>query len=223
MRFSEKTMRVLECSAVFDGFARENIDKVLIECEAHELSFLEGEFIRRQGEALDFYPIVISGTVQAEMPRDSGPMIVARFGAGEAFAEAIPLGMGICPVNIVAHDDVRLVALPAANVAAGEGPLFEGLSQNLSDEMTKKVGRLAEKLSMLSETRIRARLAKYLRTLPTREDGSFVLLETRREMAAEMGVHEKALLRELRLLQDEGAIALDGRRLVILRDVGMDF
>ena len=37
-------------------------------------------------------------------------------------------------------------------------------------------------------------------------------------MAAEMGVHEKALLRELRLLQEEGIIALDGRRLEVLRD-----
>ena len=78
LRFNEKTMRVLQRSAVFSGFALENIDKVIIEAEAYELTFQEGEFIRRQGEKLDFYPIVITGIVQAEMPRDSGPMIVER-------------------------------------------------------------------------------------------------------------------------------------------------
>ena len=51
---------------------------------------------------------------------------------------------------------------------------------------------------------------KYVKTLPSRKDGSCILPETRRDMAAEMGVHEKALLRELRLLQEEGIIALDG-------------
>ena len=116
LRFNEKTMRVLQRSAMFSGFALENIDKVIIEAEAYELTFQEGEFIRRQGEKLDFYPIVITGIVQAEMPRDSGPMIVERFMPGESFAEAIPKGMGICPVNIVASQDVRLVAIPAANV-----------------------------------------------------------------------------------------------------------
>lgn len=216
MRFNEKTMRVLERSAVFSGFAIANIDKVLIEAEAYELSFREGEFVRRQGDSLDFYPIVVAGVVQAEMPRDSGPMIVERFVAGESFAEAIPQGMGTCPVNIVASEDVRLVAIPAANVNSGEGPLFEKLSQNIAVEMTKKVGRLTAKLSMLSETRLRPRLMKYLKTLPTRDDGSYILPERRREMAAEMGVHEKALLRELRLLQDEGVISLDGRRLDLL-------
>ena len=78
--------------------------------------------------------------------------------------------------------------------------------------MSKKVGRLTAKLSMLSETRIRPRLMKYVKTLPSRKDGSYILPETRRDMAAEMGVHEKALLRE------EGIIALDGRRLEVLRD-----
>lgn len=158
----------------------------------------------RQGEKLDFYPIVITGIVQAEMPRDSGPMIVERFMPGESFAEAIPKGMGICPVNIVASQDVRLVAIPAANVRSEESPLFERLSKNITGEMSKKVGRLTAKLSMLSETRIRPRLMKYVKTLPSRKDGSYILPETRRDMAAEMGVHEKALLRELRLLPRRG-------------------
>lgn len=218
LRFNEKTMRVLQRSAMFSGFALENIDKVIIEAEAYELTFQEGEFIRRQGEKLDFYPIVITGIVQAEMPRDSGPMIVERFMPGESFAEAIPKGMGICPVNIVASQDVRLVAIPAVNVRSEESPLFERLSKNIAGEMSKKVGRLTAKLSMLSETRIRPRLMKYVKTLPSRKDGSYILPETRRDMAAEMGVHEKALLRELRLLQEEGIIALDGRRLEVLRD-----
>ena len=37
--------------------------------------------------------------------------------------------MGICPVNIVASQDVRLVAIPAANVRSEESPLFERLSK----------------------------------------------------------------------------------------------
>ena len=218
LKFSEKTMRALERSAVFSGFALENIDKVLIEAEAYELTFQKGEFVRRQGETLDFYPVVINGTVQAEMPRDRGPMIVERFATGKSFAEAIPQGMGVCPVTIVAAEDVLLVAIPAANVRPEESPLFEQLSKNIAGEMTKKIGRLTAKLSMLSETRIRPRLMKYVITLPKRKDGSYILPETRRNMAAEMGVHEKALLRELRLLQEEGIIALDGRKLDMLRD-----
>ena len=99
LRFNEKTMRVLQRSAVFSGFALENIDKVIIEAEAYELTFQEGEFIRRQGEKLDFYPIVIAGIVQAEMPRDSGPMIVERFMPGESFAEAVPATLKHTPVN----------------------------------------------------------------------------------------------------------------------------
>ena len=52
LRFNEKTMRVLQRSAMFSGFALENIDKVIIEAEAYELTFQEGEFIRRQALAL---------------------------------------------------------------------------------------------------------------------------------------------------------------------------
>ena len=91
LRFNEKTMRVLQRSAMFSGFALENIDKVIIEAEAYELTFQKANSYGGKAK-LDFYPIVITGIVQAEMPRDSGPMIVERFMPGESFAEAIRKG-----------------------------------------------------------------------------------------------------------------------------------
>lgn len=218
MHFDDTTMRVLEQSNVFSGMALENIDRILIETVSIEFTVLKDEFFRHQGETLDFYPIVISGEVQARMPRESGPMVVQSFTAGESFAEAIPGSIGACPVDIVALVDTHIVGIPADNVKQGTDPLYEELRANISREMSLKVATLSQKLSMMGETRMRPRFKKYLSTLARSKDGSYILPKTKREIAALMGVHEKAFLRELKSLQEDGYVKITGNHLKVLKD-----
>ncbi|MFR2030514.1 MAG: helix-turn-helix domain-containing protein [Collinsella sp.] len=87
------------------------------------------------------------------------------------------------------------------------------LYANVMGEMSKKVKTLTAKLALLSEPRLRKRIALYLRRLPEDKDGYVIIPYSRKALAEYLAVNDKALLRELRRMIEEGVLEGEGRRL----------
>ena len=96
-------IRSLKASPVFRGISQKDRFELLKEIDARIVELGEGQLLRRAGDKLDFYPVVIEGSVLSTMPQGGQDRPVAQFGPGESFAEAVPATLKHTPVNICAH------------------------------------------------------------------------------------------------------------------------
>ena len=108
-------IRPLKASPVFRGISQKDRFELLKEIDARIVELDEGQLLRRAGDKLDFYPVVIEGSVLATMPQGGQDRPVAQFGPGESFAEAVPATLKHTPVNICAQNPRASCAFPPSS------------------------------------------------------------------------------------------------------------
>lgn len=205
------TTAVTRSSPAFAGIPDEVHEALLENLRALVQPYRRGDVLLRIGDTSTFFPVVLSGTVQATVPRGSSVQIVERFGVGDSFAEAVVVSGTASPVEISALADSVVLLISAQRLASSTHPWAARLQANFTQEMSKKLVHLSVRLNLLTEPRLRNRILMSLEDLPEQPDGSLELPFSRLEWADYLGVNSKALLRELRRMQDDGAIGIDGR------------
>ena len=216
MEFTQDLIRSLHSSAVFEGIPVKDLRDLLREIDSRIIELSEGQLLRRAGDCMDFYPVVVSGIVQASMPQGGQDRPVAQFGSGESFAEAVPATLKHTPVNIRALEPTSILCIPAKQLESCTSPHAFLLRENLSTEMSKKIGVLTQTLSVVGEPRLSDRIMAYLRTLPQDADGRVEVPMNRQEWATYLRAADKSLIRELSTLQKEGVLEVDGRFIRVL-------
>ncbi len=213
MGIAWKDVKLLRNSPVFDEIPVREREELLDELHARVRVVEKDCVLCRAGEPLDFFPVVLEGCMQASMPQGGCDREVSTFGPGESFAEAVPHTLKHSPVNIRALERTRLLCIPASGLDKSSNPFVFILRENLSSEMSKKIGKLSQTLSVVGEPRLRDRVLAHLRTLSTDGQGWMEIQHSRSAWAAYLRVAEKSLIRELSALQQEGVIEIDGHRI----------
>lgn len=209
----------LVTSPVFAGIERgRSMDRVIEELGCYRKRYFKDEVICHVGDGMTSFPVILSGVVEARIPSEGRSQIVDRFGMGESFAEVVPMTLGSAPVEIIAFEDVDLLQIPAARLMAATSQDAVVLRANIISEMAKKVSSLSSKLALLAEPRLRRRVLMFLSELRPSVDGVVTLPFSRKDFAGYLGVNDKALLRELRRMQDDGIIWADGRKMKVLTE-----
>lgn len=202
-------------AVIFEGIPADKHASLLESLRAFTQNYRSGEVLLRRGDTSTFFPVVLSGSVQAVVPRGLSIQIVERFGPGESFAEAVVVGGTASPVEISALANSTILQIPAQRIATSMNPWAARLNANLTREMSKKLVHLSERLNLLTEPRLRSRILLHLETLVA-HDRIVQLPFKRQEWADYLGVNVKALLRELRRMQDDGLIVIDKRRITLI-------
>lgn len=218
MDVDEAMLAVLKKPPVFAGIDPAELPGLLRALGAYTCSFSKGEAVFHSGDKLKAVPVVLKGRTEARMlGKDGSRQIISRFEVGDSFAEAVPLAVGTAPVEAIALQDSVILFLPAEGLKGnGDGAQLR-LYANVMGEMSKKVKTLTAKLALLSEPRLRKRIALYLRRLPEDKDGYVIIPYSRKALAEYLAVNDKALLRELRRMIEEGVLEGEGRRLKLTR------
>ena len=216
MGIKQEDIHRLKTSPVFRGIPMKERFDLLKEVDARIVDLEPDQLLRRAGDALDFYPVVIEGSVLSSMPQGGQDRPVAHFGPGESFAEAVPATRKYAPVNICAQEPTRILCIPAKQLEACTNPHAFLVRENLSAEMSKKIGVLTKTLSVVGEPRLSDRILAYLRTLPVDADGRVEIPVSRQEWASYLRVADKSLIRELRAMQNDGLLEVDGRHIRVL-------
>ena len=207
----------LLASPVFEGISPREIDSLLDNLNATEKEFVRGEVIYGTGEAIDSFPVVLSGRVRASLVQNSRKQVVEWFDPGDSFAEAVPVSLKQSPVEIEAVEDSRILFIPSASLTGLMSASGYRLHANLMMEMSKKVAGLSKKLSLVSEARLSDRVLRYLDALP-KEEGNVVRLPLKRkELAEYLNVNKASLSRTMHVMEDEGLIHMEGRTITILK------
>ncbi|KAM9863666.1 Crp/Fnr family transcriptional regulator [Leucobacter sp. BZR 635] len=203
-------------SRVFAGIPREEHAGLLESVRAITQSYRQGEAIIRIGERMSFFPVMLTGAVQATVPRGSNTQIVERFGPGDSFAEAVVMSDGPSPVEIVALTDAEVLLLHRGRLLGASQRGAARLHANLVQEMSKKLVHLSVRLNLLAEPRLRNRILMSLESFGRSSEGEILLPYSRADWADYLGVNPKALMRELRRMQDETLIEVERKRVRLL-------
>lgn len=208
---SAENILTLQHSDVFRSVSPDSIVSLLDALDARVQAFDKNALLFSAGDPIDDYLVLLSGSVQASMPQGGVERPVARFSKGESFAEAVSMTLHFSPVNIVAREKSLVLFIPVRNLASNAQKEAAILRGNLSKEMSKKIGVLSQNMSIAGEQRLSDKIIAHLKTLPQRADGTVELPYSRQEWAAYLCVAEKSLLRELKKMQSEGVLEINGR------------
>lgn len=206
----------IQKSPIFQSISSDHIESVLRELNVSDRFYNAGSLIHGIGDELDFYPVILSGSVQASMIQGGKERTIINIEEGDSFAEAVPNNLRRCPVNIRALEVTHILRIPSKNLDESMGADALIVRHNLQMQMSKKITVLTEALSVLGEPRLCDRVMAYLETLQPDKKGYVVVPYSRDEWASVLRTVDKSLIRELKKMQDDGILEVDGRNIRIL-------
>ncbi|NJB67717.1 CRP/FNR family transcriptional regulator [Desulfobaculum xiamenense] len=178
-----------------------------------------GRSIFAEGDEADGFYVVFEGQVKIfKVSPEGREQIIHIYGPGETFAEVPVFEGGRFPASAETTAASRLLYFSREGLLR----LIErdaGVALNMLAIMAAKLRRFTVKLENLTLREMPQRLAAYLLDLSERSASASELeLDIAKgHLASLLGTAQETLSRVLRRMSDAGIIAVDGRRIVLVR------
>lgn len=186
--------------------------------ESRIVTAVKGEDIFAEGDACRGMFLLIEGQMKIYRAAPSGrEQIIAIEGPGATIAE-LPLFDGEpYPASCAAMEDSRLLLIPreAFEELLRRKPEIAIETIRLLGHRLRGLVTLVEELSLLE---VPQRLAKYLLAVQERRGSTFTLTQSNQEIASRLGTVREIVSRCLHRLEQQGVIAIQGRRIRIIDD-----
>ncbi|MEK6778669.1 MAG: Crp/Fnr family transcriptional regulator [Candidatus Deferrimicrobiota bacterium] len=189
---------------------------ILRRCEKKKTIF-------REGDRADGFFIVSVGSVKVfKLSEDGKEQVLHIVGPGQSFAEATVFEGGTFPAHAEALDDSELVFLPKQKFI----DLLERnprIALRMMASLSKWLKRMTDLVESISLRDVEARLVRYLSEEMknrgvTPKDGTILELKVGKNvLASHLGTVPETFSRTLKKLQEEGKIAVEGKKIRILK------
>jgi len=182
--------------------------------------FRRGEMILRQGSPSAGFYVICSGAVNVHrLSPDGEERVIRIFNAGESFAEASLLPGGVYPASARAIVDSSVYLIPKVSFLA----LLEkdaNFALKLIVSLSHRIHSLVASIESLRGENMQARILRWLlsRCPAAGSPVSYTihLTVTKALLAAELGMRQETLSRNLANLRKSGDLAVRGREIVVL-------
>lgn len=207
---------------LFRGLSVEQIDAALKQVGYRFKSYSKGQLVVQGGEECRTLYIVVEGCVKGEMNDYSGKTIkIEDIEAPRPLAVAFLFGRdNKFPVNIVANNEVVLLAIPRENVLQ----LMQNnrvVLLNYLNVVSNRAQFLSDKLRFLSFRSLRGKVAHYLMQLSGGKAIEVVMPKSQEELAEMFGVARPSLGRTIRDMHNEGLIKASAKYIQIVDREGL--
>lgn len=208
---------VLLGAPLFRGMMLAEVMSVMAATPYRIRNYKSGTIISQSGDPVNFFMMVIAGSVKGEMIDYSGRVIkIEDITASGAIASAFIFGTNNrFPVNVLATEDTQLFII--------EKPDFlrflktsDKILVNFLDIISNRSQFLSEKIRFLSFKTIRVKLAQYIIQLAGSDKSEIILPLTQNELAEYFGVARPSIARVIGELEQEGVLFTRGKYLKIL-------
>ncbi|MGQ9768423.1 MAG: Crp/Fnr family transcriptional regulator, partial [Anaerolineae bacterium] len=208
----------LRCVPYFRNLPAEVLEALAaIAIERH---YDRGQVIFLEGEPCAGLHLVAQGHVKIYKLSSQGrEQVLHQVGPGDTFNDVAAMDGGPNPASAAALSDVVLYVIPRRELRR-LAEAYPQLAWALLESISRRARHLAAMVEDLSLRSVKERLARLLlaeaaRTPPAGPlDRSQMMIQA--EMAARLGTVREMISRTLRELADEGLIAFDRHRIVIL-------
>ena len=176
----------------------------------------KGEDVFLEGEACRGMFLLLSGSMKIYRAASSGrEQIIAIESTGGVIAELPLLDGQAYPASCAAMEESRLLLVPRPafeEMLRRKPELALGVLRVLGERLRHLVA-LVDELSLLE---VPQRLAKYLLDVREQRGAEFTLNLSNQEIASRLGTVREIVSRNLHRLEQQGAIAIEGRKIRIL-------
>ncbi|NLZ96274.1 MAG: Crp/Fnr family transcriptional regulator [Bacteroidales bacterium] len=178
----------------------------------------KGKSVARQGDEIKHLFLLVKGTVRTEMITQEGNLLEIEFiDAVRPLAPAFMFAQNNhFPVDVITIEECHFLLIPK-NVWLSEMMRNETLLTNFLRLNSNMSVFLSQKLQMISIKSIKGKLSLFILEHTTKEKNSFTLKRNRTQLAEYFGVQRPSLARTISELVEKGIIAIDKRKLTVLK------
>lgn len=174
--------------------------------------------VAHQGKSCHHLSYVLEGTLIAQqLSSDGKQLIVNTFNSGDFFAAALLSTDNPCyPFNIstTKHSRILSIRYDAIESLLNHSTTF---SANYRHFLSEKILLFKNKVELLQNKDVRSRLLTYLQSESLyHHQASFKLRHTKTAIAEMIGVARPSVSRELKNMNDEGLIHMEGKWVELL-------
>jgi len=207
----------LQKAVLFHGISDEEFAP-LVNCLSPQVKhYSKNEILLLTGDSIQHIGIMLYGTAHAYFEHINGSQtIMASLESGRVFGEVlVSTRTHQSPVTIYAASDVTAAFIEyqkAYSVCAAACTAHRVFMQNMLKAIGDKYFNLFDRINILSEKPLRARIMAYLYTLSDNGKCTRVKIPFTKTMLAEYLLADRcALSKELRKMEQDGIIAVNGR------------
>ncbi len=217
--------KILSKSELFNGLNSREIDLLLSNFNLNKKKYSRDDVIIIQGETYSDLFVVMKGNVSSEISDPSGKRVKL-----EIFTEASIIAPGIIfavdntlPVTVTAETDCQILSFSKEEIVS----ILRENSNCMTNYLTllgNKINILAEKIRLFQFSSIQQKIAGYLLNLYKKQGStSLIIPYTRENLADFFGVARPSLSRELSRMAEAGIIAIDGKKIKLLKKTALKY
>ncbi|MCL2136980.1 MAG: Crp/Fnr family transcriptional regulator [Coriobacteriia bacterium] len=191
---------------------------------AKTYSYRKGELVLTAGDHVDFFGIVLKGSVRVIREDIHGnAAVISEQTATDSFAEVFACaGVTQSPVSVLAMEKTEVLMISSKRLletCTNSCPYHVAMIGNLIRTIANKAIDLSQRVEMLSKRTTREKLMSYLE-LYRGAAQRFEVPHNRTELARFLSVDRSAMSKELARMRDEGVIRFERNSFEILDDEG---
>ena len=200
---------------LFNGIRTDEL-KILLPClNARENRYKKNHFIVIDGENMPFVGMILDGSVHILKEDLFGERtLIAGIGKGELFGASFMLTNGTSLISLQAVSNVEVLCIPVEKIlytCSSACPFHKQIVHNIFSLLAGKNVQLMQKIEILSKTTLRQKILCYLSQLSVSQKSKDVVVPLNRtEMAAYLNSNRSAMSRELKAMQEDGLISVEG-------------
>lgn len=203
---------------MFAALARDELQCLLRAGCVEQLA--AGQVLYSRGDASTRFFLVLEGQVNLSLhSRDGGEKIIDIQGPGQVFAEAVAfMARPVYQMTATAATAARILCIPNqeyVEILLGNPGACRQVLQHLSTRLHVRI-REIEGITLESATSRVARLLDSRMPPDAPNSARIRLTETRQELASYLAMKPETLSRALRVLADDGAVAVQGRTIDVM-------
>ena len=197
--------------------------KSLINCLAPSVKqFTKNEILLLTGDVVRHIGVILTGTARAYLEHaDGSQIIISNLTSTSVFGEIlVSTRTHKSPVTVYAMSDVTVAFIEYGqlfSICAEACMAHRIFLQNMLRNIGDKYFRLFDRINILREKTLRAKILAYLHTIHDGSQANDVTIPfTKTVLANYLMANRSALSKELRKMEDDGIIAITGRKITLL-------
>jgi len=215
---TSEELTLIAKNPLFDGIRPADLSEALGCLGAEKRSFSKGSLIFAEGDPADAAFFVLKGNVDLVRYTLTGEsQLLESFGQAEVFGEAYAIKeKAVYGLDAYAKEDSDILYLHLDELysknSCGFGVL---LLKNLAIALADKTLLLKQKLTIVTQKGLEAKVLEYLHCFSSRPGESFLIPHSREEMAEYLGCERSALSRLLSQMAKKDLICYRGNRFLL--------
>lgn len=210
-------IEVLKNTCFFKGIPEKEIESIL-KSELYLIrEYKKNEVIANQGEKCNSLSVIVEGKAVIQTIYENGKVLtLSNFNVSDVFAEALLFSKDReYPATVMAIENCKILSLPKKSVL-GIMQKNTKFAENMLELLSQKIVILNRKINLIELDSIRRKVCKILLDNYKKNNSYSYKINSKKELAEELGIPRPSLSRELINMREMGLIDFNLKEINII-------